>query len=253
MKYLKYASSTIKTYSNYIGQFLNSVPVAPTKLQSKHFQEYLDNYSFSSIPQQNQVISAIAFLYNKVLNKKYNKVSFERPRVEKKLPQVIEQNFLINKITQIHNLKHRAILQLAFSTGMRRSEVINLKLTDIDSARMLINIKQSKGKKDRVVPLSESMLQLLRSYFKAFKPQVYLFNGQNNLQYSGGSCVKLVKKYIGPKYSFHSLRHSSFTAMIENGTHLRIVQKIAGHASSKTTEVYTHVSNIMLNQVAVPM
>jgi integrase/recombinase XerD len=118
---------------------------------------------------------------------------------------------------------------------------------------MIINIYQGKGKKDRIVPLSENVLELLKKYYRQYKPKLYLFNGQNSLQYSSESCNKLVKKYLGNQYHFHLLRHSCFTQLLEQGTDLRIIQKIAGHSSSKTTEVYTHVSVNKLSTIKLPI
>jgi site-specific recombinase XerD len=118
---------------------------------------------------------------------------------------------------------------------------------------MLIYIKNAKGRKDRIVPLSEAVLELLRKYYIEYKPKQYLFNGQNSIQYSIGSCQKIYKKYIDSNSSIHTLRHSSFTNLLESGTDLRIIQKIAGHSSSKTTEIYTHVSNNILNKVKLPI
>ncbi len=253
LKYLKYSEKTIKTYLYYIGKFLENIIVSPTRLTSIDFQKYLDSYNFTSTSQQNQVINSIRFLYKEVLDKKYDKVSFRRPRNEKKLPRVIDGNVIKNKLSKIENLKHRSILTLTYSVGLRVSEVINLKIEDIDSKRMLIHIKNAKGRKDRIVPLSQTVLELLREYFKEYRPEGYLFNGQKSLKYSIGSCQKIYKKYIDPNSSIHTLRHSSFTNLLESGTDLRIIQKIAGHSSSKTTEIYTHVSNQLLNKVNLPI
>jgi site-specific recombinase XerD len=118
---------------------------------------------------------------------------------------------------------------------------------------MLIHIKNAKGKKDRIVPLSQKVLELLREYWKEYRPNEYLFNGQSSTNYSIGSCQKIYKKYIDQDSSIHTLRHSSFTSLLENGTDLRIIQKIAGHSSSKTTEIYTHVSNQILAKVNLPI
>jgi site-specific recombinase XerD len=137
--------------------------------------------------------------------------------------------------------------------GLRVSEIVNLKIEDIDSKRMLIHIKNAKGKKDRIVPLSLTVLDLLREYWKSYKPSEYLFNGQSSDQYTVRSCQAIYKKYIDPDSSIHTLRHSSFTNLLENGTDLRIIQKIAGHSSSKTTEIYTHVSNAVLSKVNLPI
>jgi integrase/recombinase XerD len=251
--YLNYSERTISIYLHYIEKFLDSIDVNIQRVNSKEFQSYLDNYNFTSVSQQNQVINAIRFLYKFGLDKKYDKVSFKRPKKEKKLPKVIDGDFIKDKLSKIENLKHRTILSLTYSVGLRVSEVINLKIEDIDSKRMVIHIKNAKGRKDRVVPLSQNILGLLRTYFKQYKPNEYLFNGQNSLQYSSGSCNKIVKKYLGEQYHIHQLRHSCFTNLLESGTDLRIIQSIAGHSSSKTTEIYTHVSNRILSKVILPI
>jgi site-specific recombinase XerD len=252
--YLNYSPRTKENYMHHIKSFIKSVGEKQVAhLNSKDFQNYLDNYSFSSVSHQNQVINAIRFLYKYGLERKYDKVSFKRPRSEKKLPQIIDKAFLLDAINKIENLKHKAIIALAYSTGMRVSEVCNLKLIDIDSKRMVITIRQSKGRKDRIVALSPTILNILRDYFKAYKPKEYLFNGQFDLQYSHTSCNQIVKKYLGNDYHFHQLRHSNATALLEAGTDLRIIQKHLGHSSSKTTEIYTHVSTAILKHIPLPI
>jgi site-specific recombinase XerD len=252
--YLNYSPRTRDNYMSYIKSFLESLGDKQIiHCNSNDFQSYLDSYTFTSVSQQNQVINSIRFLYKEVLNKKYDKVSFKRPRTEKKLPKVIDGDYIKSQLSKIENLKHKSILTLTYSVGLRVSEVVNLKIEDIDSKRMLIHIKNAKGRKDRIVPLSQTVLELLRQYFKEYKPKEYLFNGQNSLQYSIGSCQKIYKKYIDPASSIHTLRHSSFTNLLESGTDLRIIQKIAGHSSSKTTEIYAHVSNQLLNKVKLPI
>lgn len=253
LEYLNYSPKTTQLYISYITQFLNNINKFPTELNSSDFQNYLNNYKFTSISQQNQIINAIRFLYKFGLNKKYDKVSFKRPKAEKKLPQVIDKDFILDKLSKIENLKHKAILSLTFSVGLRVSEIINLKIEDIDSKRMIIHIKNAKGRKDRIVPLSQTILELLRLYFVEYKPKEYLFNGQNNIQYSIKSCQNIFKKYIDKNSHIHILRHSCFTNLLESGTDLRIIQKIAGHSSSKTTEIYTHVSNQILSKVNLPI
>ena len=145
------------------------------------------------------------------------------------------------------------MLSLTYSVGLRVSEIINLKIEDIDSDRMVIHIKNAKGGKDRIVPLSQTILSLLRDYYKLHKPKEYLFNGQTSGTYSATSCNKLVKKYLGNKYHMHQLRHSCFTHLLESGVDLRVIQSIAGHNSTKTTEIYTHVSKKLLNKVVLPI
>lgn len=253
LNYLNYSDNTVKIYIHYIREFLQGQTKSTAHLNAEDFQNYLDGYSFTSVSKQNQVINAIRFLYKEVLNKKYNKVSFKRPKKQKALPRVIDQRLIKTKIENIANIKHKALLALTFSVGLRVSEVLNLKIADIDSTRMIIHIKNAKGRKDRVVPLSQTILEVLRKYYQSHRPMEYLFNGQYGGQYSRTSCNKLFKKYIDTDGHFHLLRHSAFTSMLENGTDLRVIQKIAGHNSSKTTEIYTHVSTSILQNANLPM
>jgi site-specific recombinase XerD len=252
--YLNYSKRTSDNYLSHIRRFIERIGDKQIiHCNSTDFQSYLDNYKFTSVSQQNQIINSIRFLYKYGLDKKYGKVSFKRPKSEKKLPKVIDGDFIKEQLSKIENLKHKTILSLTFSVGLRVSEVINLKIEDIDSKRMIIHIKNAKGRKDRIVPLSKTVLELLREYWKEYKPNTYLFNGQNNLKYSSGSCNKIVKKYLGEEYHIHQLRHSCFTTLLEGGTDLRIIQKIAGHNNVKTTEIYTHVSNQLLGKVNLPI
>jgi site-specific recombinase XerD len=252
--YLNYSPRTRDNYISHIKPFLESLGDKQIiHCNSSDFQNYLDKYSFSSVSQQNQVINSIRFLYKEVLGKKYDKVSFKRPKTEKKLPRVIDGDCIIQQLQKIQNIKHKTILTLTYSVGLRVSEIINLKIEDIGSKRMLIYIKNAKGRKDRIVPLSQTVLILLRQYYVLYKPKEFLFNGQNSIQYSIGSCQKIYKKYIDINSSIHTLRHSSFTNLLESGTDLRIIQKIAGHSSSKTTEIYTHISNNLLKKVKLPI
>jgi len=185
LKYLNYSERTSEMYLHYIDKFLkSSAVIEPSRLTASDFQYYLDKYKFTSNSQQNQVINAIRFLYKYGLERKYDKVSFQRPRSERHLPQIIDKDLILNKLATMQNKKHKAIIMLAFSVGLRVSEVINLKIEDIDSKRMIINIRQAKGRKDRVVPLSENVLNMLREYFKEHKPKTYLFNGQFDIKYS---------------------------------------------------------------------
>jgi site-specific recombinase XerD len=253
LNYLNYSKRTQDNYLSHISKFLKFQEKSTLHLNAQDFQSYLDNYQFKSVSQQNQVINSIRFLYKEVLGKKYDKVSFKRPKSEKKLPRVIDGEFIKLQLSKIENLKHKTILTLTYSVGLRVSEVVNLKIEDIDSKRMLIHIKNAKGRKDRVVPLSCVVLNLLRNYWISYRPKEYLFNGQGSKQYSVGSCQKIYKKWIDDKTSIHTLRHSSFTNLLENGTDLRVIQKIAGHSNVKTTEIYTHVSNETLSKINLPI
>ena len=255
LRYKNYSEKTINLYVSYLSFFLIQEDVKDAYgVTTQKIVNFLENKSYSSTSQQNQYIGCLKLFAKYVLNKKDIHLSkIERPKSEKKLPQVIDHNHIINQLSKIENIKHKAILTITYSVGLRVSEVVNLKIEDIDSKRMLIHIKNAKGKKDRIVPLSQTVLVLLREYWKEYKPKIYLFNGQSSDQYSIQSCQKIYIKYIDEVSSIHTLRHSSFTNLLENGTDLRIIQKIAGHSSSKTTEIYTHVSNQLLSKVNLPI
>ena len=207
----------------------------------------------NSINGRKHRISAVKLFYKYTGKQPLKFKHIEYPRCERKLPQIIEKDFLLDAISKITNTKHKAIISLAYSTGMRVSEVCNLKISDIDSKRMIITIRQSKGRKDRIVGLSDKILKILRIYFTEYRPKEFLFNGQFDLQYSSTSCNQIVKKYLGKEYHFHLLRHSNATALLEAGTDLRIIQKHLGHANCKTTEIYTHVSTNVLSKMALPI
>lgn len=253
LKYFNYSERTIEMYIHYTNKFLLNINKYPQHLTSLDFENYLLNYNFSSISQQNQIINSIKFLYEKVLNKKYNKVDFQRPRKEKTLPRIIDKDYLLEKINKIENIKHKSIISLAYSVGLRVSEVINLKVKDIDSKRMVININQAKGRKDRIVPLTQNILFLLRDYFKQYKPNEYLFNGQFGLKYSSTSCNQIIKKYLGNDYHFHLLRHSCFTNLTDQNVDIHTISKLAGHNSTKTTEIYCQVSKNRLNSLPLAL
>lgn len=242
IRYFNYSNRTEEIYVHYFEKFLITINKYSQHLTSKDFEDYLLNYNFSSISQQNQIINALKFGYEKVLNKKYSKIDFERPRTEKKLPQVIEKKLALNIYNSISNLKHKCIIGFGLGFGLRVSEVINLKIEHIDSKRMIINIINSKGKKDRIVPLSEDFLKILRLYYKSYKPREYLFNGQFDVKYTQSSCNQIVKKYFGQKYHFHILRHSFATHLLESGVDIEIISKLLGHNSIKTTQIYLHIS-----------
>lgn len=255
LRYKNYSESSIKLYVSYLSSFLSDENVKdPYGVTTQKIINFLEKKSYSSTSQQNQYIGCLKLFAKYILNKKDIHLSkIERPKSEKKLPQVIDHNHIIQQLSKIENIKHKSILTLTYSVGLRVSEVTNLRIEDIDSKRMLIHIKNAKGRKDRILPLSKTVLELLREYFKEFKPKEYLFNGQNSNQYSIQSCQKIYKKYIDENSSIHTLRHSSATNLLEKGTDLRIIQKILGHSSSKTTEIYTHVSNQILSKVDLPI
>jgi len=255
LRYKNYSDKTIKTYLTYLKQFVHTQNIKdPYQVSTKQICEFLHNNKFTSTSQQNQFIGCLKLFAKHILNKKDIHLSkIERPKSEKKLPKVVDNEYIKEKLNKIDNLKHKTILTLTYSVGLRVSEIVNLKIEDIDSKRMLIHIKNAKGRKDRLVPLSSNVLNFLRDYYKKYRPKEYLFNGQSSLKYSVGSCQQIYKKYIEPDGHIHTLRHSFATSLLENGTDLRIIQKILGHSNAKTTEIYTHVSNQILTKVNLPV
>ncbi|MGZ9736517.1 tyrosine-type recombinase/integrase [Flavobacterium sp. GNP002] len=254
LKLKNYSENTISNYCSQVKLFLeffNKVATKPSEISEKQIKEWL--LLANSINGRKHRISAIKLFYKLTGKQPLKFKHIEYPRSEKKLPKIIEKEFLLDSIAKISNTKHKAIIALAYSTGMRVSEVCNLKISDIDSKRMIITISQSKGRKDRIVGLSEKILDILRIYFCEYKPKEFLFNGQFDLRYSHTSCNQIVKKYLGKDYHFHLLRHSNATALLEAGTDLRIIQKHLGHSSSKTTEIYTHVSTASLKMMPLPI
>jgi integrase/recombinase XerD len=249
-----YSENTIKNYVSQVGLFLNRFNdqvTKPSEIKEQWIKDWL--MEAKSINGRKHRISAVKLFYSLTGKQPLKFKYIEYPRSEKKLPQVIDTRRILNAIAGITNRKHKAIITLAFSTGMRVSEVCNLKISDIDSDRMIITIRQAKGRKDRIVPLSPTTLATLREYFRSYRPKEFLFNGQFELQYSHKSCNQIVKKYLGDKYHFHQLRHSTATALLEAGTDLRIIQNLLGHSSSRTTEIYTHVSRAVINKVQTPI
>lgn len=255
LRYKNYSERTIQIYIHYTKKFLIDTNTKDAyQLTTKILFEYIHSYSYSSVSQQNQIINSLKLFYKYVLNKSNIHLDkIERPRKEKTLPKVIDKDYLLSKIEKIDNLKHKTIISLAYSVGLRVSEIINLKIVNIDSKRMIINIIQSKGRKDRDVPLTENMLLLLREYFKTYRPKEYLFNGQKSLRYSSTSCNNIVKRYLGEDYHFHLLRHSCFTNLTEQNIDIRTIQKLAGHSSSKTTEIYCQVSKNTLKSLPLAL
>lgn len=210
-----------------------------------------------SASQQNQRINAIKFYYEKVLGREREYYSIHRPRSEKKLPVVLSEEEVHRLLNSIENLKHRTILSLIYSAGLRISELINLRIEDIDSGRNLIFIRNSKGKKDRTTLLSQAILEMLRDYYRQYRPSDYLFQGQNGGKYSVKSIQNVFKralKHSGIKKqaTVHTLRHSFATHLLERGTDLRYIQELLGHSSSKTTEIYTHITQKGIDKIISP-
>ena len=242
LRYKNYAENSINTYIHYVYLFLSSFKKDAYHISAKEAEIFLQNYKYTSVSQQNQFISSIKVFYKYVLKSKLKNINLERPRKENKLPKVIDYNHLKKSISKVVNTKHKCILMLAYSTGMRCSEIINLKLKDIDINRGVIYVRNAKGRKDRVVIICESLEKLLYHYIEEYNPQVYLLNGQNKEKYSSTSINNIVKNNIGKEYHVHLLRHSYATHQLESGTDLIYIQNTLGHKKPETTQIYTHVS-----------
>lgn len=262
LKSKRYSPNTIKTYTDAIKSFLKfyyNKPMAEITNQDviKFNNEYIlaNNYSASF---QNQIVNAIKLFFRTVENHKIDVDLIHRPKRAKVLPNVLSKEEIKLILNAHSNIKHKTMLSLIYSCGLRRSELINLKPTDIDSKRGIVIIRQSKGKKDRIAPLSPKILEMLREYYIGCKPKTWLFEGQiQNTKYDERSLSNvlkqaLTKSNISKPVSLHWLRHSYATHLLESGTDLRYIQELLGHSSSKTTEIYTHVSTKSLQQIKSP-
>lgn len=257
----RYSLNTQKIYCNYFKDFVlyfksENLENITTKQINAYILELIKAKNISS-SQQNQRINAIKFFYEKILGKNKQYYDIYRPNQEKKLPKVLSKNEVKQLLNSCDNIKHRCILLLIYSAGLRRSELIDLKITDIDSSRMVININNAKGKKDRISLLSENALHLLRQYYKEYKPEKYLFEGTKGDKYSPTSIANILKNSaqkagIHKRVTPHMLRHSFATHLLEQGTDLRYIQELLGHNSSKTTEIYTHVSKNAIDKIRNP-
>jgi integrase/recombinase XerD len=262
MNYRRYSQNTIKTYSDALEVFFrffqNKAIEDLTKEDLIQFNtDYILKKNLSS-SYQNQVINAIKLFYRNRFNRSMEVDYIQRPRREKRLPNVLSKVEVKSILESPTNLKHRAMLSLIYACGLRRSELLNLTLKDILSDRNLLFIRQSKGKKDRVVPISSKLIDLLRDYYKAYKPKNWLFEGQQSGEKYSERSIQLVlnhavtKAKINKPISLHWLRHSYATHLLESGTDLRYIQELLGHSSSRTTEIYTHVSTRNLQQIRSP-
>jgi len=208
--------------------------------------------------QLNTSINAVKFYFEKVLLQPRRVFDLPRPKKPLLLPQVLGKRSITGIISATGNLKHRCMLMLAYSAGLRVSEIVALKIRDVDSDRMCLNICRAKGKKDRIVPLSPVLLQELRAYFRQFRPKEYLFEGSSGCIYAIRSVQQVFKKAkekagIRQAGGIHSLRHSYATHLLESGTDIRFIQELLGHNSMLTTHRYTHVSLRKITQIRSPL
>lgn len=263
LKQKRYSQSTLQTYSAYFKDFMHYF--SQRQLADIHIDE-INEYILLLVSrdkisgsEQNQRINAIKFYYEKVLGLEKLYFNIERPRQTNHLPKVLSKAEIHQILNHCANLKHRCILSLIYSAGLRRSELIQLKITDILSDRLQIRVANAKGNKDRYSLLSEKLLKELRIYFKEYRPQYWLFEGNiAGKPYSATSIAKILtyachKAGIKRRVTPHMLRHSFATHLLEQGVDLRYIQELLGHSSSKTTEIYTHVSNKNLSLIKNPL
>ncbi|MFH2032825.1 MAG: site-specific tyrosine recombinase/integron integrase [Bacteroidota bacterium] len=256
-----YSEQTIKNYLSALKLFLEYVERLKVKqVTDKEIQNYLfyckteKKYSYSSMKQ---IIATISYLYKKVFNNPIPEalnVKFRKPST---LPTVLSAKE-ISKILQVtKNIKHKTILLLIYSAGLRLGELLNLRIGDIDSESMKIHVRQGKGKKDRYVMLSENVLNLLREYYKVYKPKEFIIEGQKGDKYSPKSVqsifnAALKKTGIKKKATVHTLRHSFATHLLDEGTDIRYIQELLDHKRLETTQIYTHVSSYSINKIKSP-
>jgi integrase/recombinase XerD len=257
----KYSRNTIKNYLKYFKDFCEynkDRDIFNVKDEEVHsyLQDTMGETKSSSY--QKMVINSIKFFYKEVARRPVKDFLYVRPKKEKTLPVILSKNEVLTILESLKNLKHKTILTTIYSAGLRISEASNLKYKHIDFDRNLIRIEQSKGKKDRYTPLSTKLVELLKIYVDIYKPTEYLFEGQHGGKYSIRSIQSIFKNAvtncnITKDVSVHSLRHSFATHLLEAGTDLRYIQEILGHSSSKTTEIYTHVSTTSIGNIKSPL
>jgi integrase/recombinase XerD len=261
MRSKRYSESTITTYSEALKSFLVFFREKPTaEISNVDVIIYNNDYILKnnlSASYQNQTINAIKLFFKIIHDSKMVTEELHRPKNAKTLPNVLSKEEAFKLIDLTSNLKHKTLLALIYSAGLRISEAINMKITDIDSQRMLIHVKNAKGKKDRYTLLSNKVLGLLKEYYTIYKPKTYLFEGQYGEQYSSRSAQAVLhqsakKAGITKQITLHTLRHSFATHLLENGTDLRYIQDLLGHSSPKTTMIYTHVSSTSLKNIINP-
>lgn len=258
----RYSDNTMKVYAEALKSFLlYHNDKAVTEITGADIIRYNNDFILKnnlSSSYQNQVVNAIKLFFSTQENRKLDPELIHRPKREKLLPNVLSKEEVKLILNAHENQKHKTMLSLIYSCGLRRSELLNLMPNDIDSKRGIIIIRQAKGKKDRIVPLSEKILAMLREYYLKHKPKTWLFEGQTpNTPYDERSLASVLKQALAKAgikkpVTLHWLRHSYATHLLEAGTDLRYIQELLGHNSSKTTEIYTHVSTQHIQKIKSP-
>jgi site-specific recombinase XerD len=263
MQLRNYSPRSVHTYSELLLKIEDDLGLSLDVVSTQQLKDYLHQRIIKekiSISLVNQTISAFKILQVDVLGREWEQFKIRRPRREKKLPVVLSVAEVEKLISCTKNIKHRALLALAYSSGLRRQEIQLIKPLDIDSARMQVRVVQGKGKKDRHSILSPKALDLLRTYYKIERPKTFLFEsqGKKGVQLADTTLLAIVKKSaakagIKKRVSFHTLRHCFATHLLETGVNLRIIQEFMGHTSLKTTANYLHLVNIKPSSISSPL
>ncbi len=262
MEQKRYSPETVKNYLNQLLQFFRYFqPRTYKELSVEDVEKYNHAVIISnnlSVSFQRGLVGAIKLFYAQCSKTQMDIVKLQLPFQESRLPDVLSKEEVQAIINATNNSKHKALLSIIYSCGLRIGEALNLKIDDIDKNRKLIKIKLAKGKKDRFVPYSDKLRLLLRKYYDDWKPKVYLFEGQYGGRYSEGSAAKvlqhaLAKCTIKKHVTLHTLRHSFATHLLETGTDIRYIQELLGHADPKTTMIYTHVSSKKISEIKSPL
>ncbi len=263
MEHKRYARSTVENYLAALSTFLEYTSKPDIRdIGQGDVVDFVHGYILKkkmSQSYQNTVISALKLLFREVYHTRLEVEDLERPRREKRLPNVLSKEEVRRILDAPRNLKHRLMLAMLYGCGLRRSELLNLRQEDIEAERGVMVIRQSKGKKDRVVPLPVHLRKMLDDYYRAFRPEQYVFEGQRAGQpYSATSIEKVLSRAceqagISKPVTLHWLRHSYATHLLERGVDLRYIQELLGHQSSRTTEIYTHVTFKSLQNIRSPL
>lgn len=255
--------NTVKSYVEALRIFLTFFKhTTPADITDADAQRFFHEYAHGgniSISYQRLIVNAVKHYYSKVENRKLNIEKLVLPKKPKILPNVLSKEEVQLILRALENIKHKAMLCLIYSCGLRRSELINLRFEHVDSKRGILIIKQAKGRKDRIAPIPQFIVEMLRNYYKEYRPEQWLFEGaRKGEQYSEQSLQQvfkqaLTKSGVKKPATLHWLRHSYATHLLEGGTDLRYIQELLGHQSSKTTEIYTHVSTKKLTDIKSPI
>ena len=262
LKGLRYSVSTINTYANFIEIFLDFLDNQPLEMVDndtvRQFTERIVEDRSYGISTHRQLVSALKHFADRFRTVGYDQLELKRPSKSQRLPAVLSQEEILDLLQVTVNLKHRTILALMYSAGLRIGEVIRLELKDLDIDRRQIVVRQSKGRKDRHVMMAESLLPLILNYINSYRPGKLVFAGGNGGHYSPGSIRAFLRRScrlagISKRVTPHTLRHSFATHMIENGVNLRHVQALLGHSKPETTMIYTHVAKKDLLRIRSPL